>query len=385
MLAEWALDPGITYLNHGTVGATPRRVLEVQQRIRDEIERQPSSFLLRELSAVAVGAPLGTPRLRAAAGAVAAFLGARGEDLVFVDNATTGVNAVLGSLDLRAGDEILVTDLVYGSVALIAEFVARRTGAHVRTVPLPFPPESPRAVADAVAGALGPRTRVAVVEHVTSETALVLPVEEIAARCRAKGTALLVDGAHGPGALALDLPSIGADWYTGNLHKWAFTPRSSGILWAAPARQATLHPPVISWGLDQGFTTEFDCVGTRDPSPHLAAPAAIEFLTELGPGAVRAYNHALAWEAAGRLAARWGTRVPVPEEMAGTMVTVPLPARAGGTEEAARSLRDALLFEDRIEVQLHAWRGSLWVRISAQVYNEIADYERLAEAVLRRL
>jgi len=384
MLAEWALDPAVTYLNHGTVGATPRRVLEAQQRIRDEIERQPSRFLLRELSAVAIGAPLERPRLRAAAAAVGAFLGARAEDLVFVDNATTGTNAVLRSLEFRDGDEILLTDHVYGSVARIVAFVARRSGARVRTVELPYPPRCPRDVTEAFAGALGPRTRLAVVDHVTSESALILPVAEIAARCRAKGVPLLVDGAHGPGAIPVDIPSLGADWYSANLHKWAFAPRSSGVLWAAPERQAGLHPAVISWGFDEGFTTEFDWVGTRDPSPHLAAPAAIEFMEELGAGAVRAYDHGLAWEAARHLAGRWGTALEIPEEMTGAMVTLPLPERLGGDEARATRLRNALLFEDGIEVQIHAWRARLWVRLSAQVYNEMADFERLGEAVLRR-
>ncbi|HEY7727403.1 MAG TPA: aminotransferase class V-fold PLP-dependent enzyme [Candidatus Eisenbacteria bacterium] len=384
MRSEWTLDPAVTHLNHGAVGAPPRRVLEAQQRIRDEIERHPSRFLLRELTAVSVGTPREEPRLRAAASEVAAFLGARGEDLVFVDNATTGVNAVLASLDLRDGDEILVTDHAYGAIANSARFVARRRGATVRTAVLPHPPGHPARLTDAVASALGPRTRIAVVDHVASESALVFPVSEIAARCRAAGVPLLVDGAHAPGMLPLDLPSLGAGWYVGNLHKWAFAPRSSGVLWAAPERQAGLHPTVISWGLDRGFTTEFDWVGTRDPSPHLAAPSAIAFLTELGAGAVRAYNHGLALEAARHLARRWGTSFDVPESMIGSMATVPLPGRLPGTDEGASRLRDALLFEEGIDVELHAARGRLWVRISAQIYNEMADYERLAAAVLRR-
>ncbi|HEU5394814.1 MAG TPA: aminotransferase class V-fold PLP-dependent enzyme, partial [Candidatus Methylomirabilis sp.] len=162
------------------------------------------------------------------------------------------------------------------------------------------------------------------------------------------------------------------------------TPRSCGILWAPPARQAGLHPTVISWGLDQGFTTEFDWVGTRDPSAWLAAPAAIAFLEELGPVAVREYNHALAWGAAQSLARRWEAPLAIPEDMTGSMVTLSLPEGLGGGKEEAARLRDSLLFEDGIEVQLHAWRERLWVRISAQVYNEMADYERLGEAVLRR-
>ena len=385
MREHWALDPEITYLNHGTVGAPPRRVLAAQQAIRDAIERQPSRYLLRELAAIRVGGPRSEPpRLRSAADAVAEFLGARGDDLVFVDNATAGVNAVLRSLDLRAGDEIVVTDHGYGAVNNVAAFVARAAGASVRTIALPYRVRDPRVVVGAYAAALTPHTRAVIVDHITSETALVLPAAEVVALCRARGAAVLVDGAHAPGALALDIPALGADWYVGNLHKWAYSPRSCGILWAPPARQAGLHPPVISWGLDQGFAAEFDWVGTRDPSPYLAAPEGIAFLCELGAEAVRAYNHDLAWEGARLLTRRWATELEIDEATVGTMATVPLPARFGGDAEAAAGLRDRLLFEDRIEVQLHAAHGRLWVRISAQVYNDLSDVERLAEAVLAR-
>ena len=384
MIEHWFLDPQVTYLNHGTVGAPPRRVLAAQQAIRDEIERQPSRFLLRELVDL-VGAPLPGPRrLRSAAEAVAAFLGARGRDLVFVDNATTGANAVLRSLDLRPGDEVLLTDHAYGAVANAAAFAAREKGARLRTVEVPWPAFDRGRLADAVVRALGPRTRLVLVDHVTSESALVLPVAEIAGRCRERGVPVLVDGAHAPGTLPLDLPALGVDWYAANLHKWAHAPRSCGILWAAPARQAGLHPPVISWGLDKGFLEEFDWVGTKDPSASLAAPEGIAFLHELGVEAARAHNHRLAWEAAGMLADRWGTSLGMDEASVGSMATVPLPEGLGSAREDAARLRDALLFEDGIEVSVHASRGRLWARISAQVYNEPADYERLAGAVAAR-
>lgn len=386
MLDQWLLDPDVVYLNHGTVGATPKRVLAKQQAIQDEIERRPSQFLLRELTGVApVGVPLTeAPRLRAAAAEVAPFVGAKSEDFVFVENATTGVNAVLGSLDLREGDEVLVTDHVYGGVARAAAYVARRRGARVRSIELPYPVSGPDSVAAAVLAAIGPRTRVLVLDHVTSESALVLPVREIAPRCRAKGVRVLVDGAHAPGAIALDVSSLGVDWYSANLHKWAFTPRASGFLWVAPEQHQGIHPTVISWGLDQGLSAEFDLTGTRDPSPFLAAPEAIAFFRSLGVEAVRAYNHGLAWEAAQLLSRRWGTKLGMGEEMVGTMATVPLPDRMGSTPEHAARLRDALLFEDRIEIQLHAWRDRLWVRVSGQVYNDLQDIERLGAAVEAR-
>ena len=386
MLAEWLLDPDVTYLNHGTVGAPPRRVLEAQQRIRNEIERQPSEFLLRDLAATDMGrSRRPEPLLRTAARAVAAFVGARETDLAFVENATTGANAVLRSIDLREGDEIVITEFSYGGVARAAAYAARRAGAQVREVPMPYPVEHPDAIVRAIEAALTPRTRIVVVDHVTSETALILPVAAIAERCHERGVAVLVDGAHGPGAVPVDVVSLGVEWYAANLHKWAFTPRPCGFLWAREDRQADLHPPVVTWGLDQGFAVEFDWASTRDPSSFLAAPEGIAFLGQWGPGAVQAYDHGLVWEGAKRLASAWDTEVSVPEAMVGTMITIPLPEGAGSTKADARALREALLFEDRIEIQLHAWRGRLWVRLSGQVYNDMSDVDRLGSAVRSRL
>jgi len=384
MLEHWALDPDVVYLNHGTVGAVPRQVLAAQQAIRDEMERRPSQFLLRDVSGL-VGGPRPAPtRMRQAAAAVAASVGARGEDLVFVDNATTGVNAVLQSLALGPGDEILLTDHNYGATAKVAAFVARTRGAIVRTVPVPYPRFEPGRLIAAVAGAIGARTRVAVLDHVTSESALVFPLAALAAVCRDRGILVLADAAHAPGMLPLDVPALGVDWYVANLHKWAHAPRGCGILWAAPARQAGLHPPVISWGLDQGFLAEFDWVGTRDPSPWLAAPAGFAFLDSIGADAARRYSHDLAWYAARTLTARWGTTLERDEASVGSMVTLPAPAAHGATSEDAVRLRDALLDEDRIEVQVHAGHGRIWLRVSAQVYNDRQDIERLGEAVARR-
>jgi len=385
MLQYWTLDPDVTYLNHGTVGAVPRCVLAAQQAIRDEMERQPSRFMLRDLSGL-VGLPKREPtRLRRAAAAVAEFLGARGDDLVFVDNATTGVNAVLRSLALEPGDEILLTDHSYGGVVRAAAFIARERRAEVRTVRVPYPQFDRDRLVHEVSQAIGPRTRIAVLDHITSESALIFPLEKLAACCHDRGVAVLADGAHAPGTLALDVPALGVDWYSANLHKWAHAPRSCGVLWAHPDRQAGLHPPVISWGLDQGFLAEFDWVGTRDPSPWLAAPAGIAFLRELGFDEVRRHNHDLVWRAAKDLTARWGTALERDEASVGSMVTVPLPDSLGATAEDAARLRDALLDEDHIEVQVHAGQRRLWVRVSAQVYNDSTDIERLGDAIARRI
>jgi isopenicillin-N epimerase len=385
MLAEWLLDPDVAYLNHGTVGAPPVRVLKKQQALRDEIERAPSRFLLRELSGEHPAPWRRESRLREAAAPVAAFLGAHADDLVFVPNVTTGTNAVLRSVALGVGDEVVIADLAYGAVTLAAEVVTRERHATLRTIEMTHPIRSRDAIVQAFASALTPRTRLVIVDHVTAQTALVMPVAEIAAVCRPRGIPVLVDGAHAPGSIAVNIPALGVDYYSANLHKWAHAPRACGILWATPDRQPDLRPPVVSWGSGKGFLREFEWQATADPTMYLAAPEGIALLQEWGFEAVLAYMHGLAWEAANLLTTRWETAIETPREMVGAMVTVPLPERAGTTDDEARRLRVSLLVDDRIEVQLHAWRGRLWTRVSAQVYNDRSDIERLADAVLRRI
>jgi isopenicillin-N epimerase len=383
ILDLWPLDPSVTYLNHGTVGVVPRRVLAAQQALRDRIERQPSHFMLRELAGLTGPAAAGPTLMRAAAAAVAEFVGARPDDLVFVDNTTAGVNAVLRSFPLERGDEIIVTDHAYGAIANAAHYAARTAGACVQVVEVPYPPFDAAALIASLDAAISDRTRLVLVDHVAAEGALLFPVAEIARRCRRRGVAVLVDGAHVPGAVVLDVEAIGADYYVANLHKWAHAPRSSAFLVVQPSRQASVHPLVISWGLDTGFTREFDWVGTRDPTPWLIAPEGIRFLRDLGLDRVRAYNHDLAWRAAVYLADRWGSTLAMDESAVGCMATVAAPASAGTTGEDAMRLRDRLWVEDRIEVHVHARAGRVWLRVSAQAYNEWADIERLGEAVRR--
>ncbi len=384
MLAHFPLEPEGVYLNHGTVGVTPLAVMRARAALLDEIERHPSRFMIRELMSLGMSAPPEAPRLRAAADRVATFLGARGDDLVFVDNASSGVNAVLRSIDFGPGDEILIPDHAYGGVMRAAVFIARARDAMVHLVELPFPADDASAFVDAIERAITPRTRLALLDHVSSETALVMPLAAMAAACRARGVPVLVDGAHAPGAIEVDIESLGVDWYAANLHKWCFAPRSCGVLWAAPERRTGLHPGVISWGItNDNWLQEFDWTGTRDPSPWLAAPAALDFMQGvLGVDAMRTNNHRLAWQSAQRLAERWGQRWTTPESMVGCMVSVPLPERLGAGEVAnAQRLRDALLFEHGIEAPVIARSGALWARLSMQVYNDESDIERLEKAV----
>jgi isopenicillin-N epimerase len=385
MLDHWLLDPAYTYLNHGTVGAPPRRVLNLQQALRDEVERQPSRFILRELAGYQPAPWRSESRIREATRRVASFVGAQPDDLVFVPNVTTGLNAVLRSVPLEPGDEILIPDLAYGATALAAAYAAAERKATLRTIEMPYPVKDAGQVVTAIVSALTARTRLLVLDHITAQTALVLPVRIIAAECHRRQVPVLVDGAHAPGSVALDIASLGVDWYAANLHKWAHAPRSCGILWAAPDRQQDLHPPVVSWGFGKGFRQEFEWTATADPTNYLAAPEGIALLREWHFESVLAYMHGLAWDAAGLLTERWGTTFETPRDMIGAMVTVPLPEAGGASDEDARRLRTALLVEDRIEIQLHAWRGRLWVRVSAQIYNDRSDVIRLADAVAGRV
>ena len=381
LLDEWMLDPSLAYLNHGTVGATPRRVMAEYRRIQDSIERQPAQFQLRDLADVEGSGDPTRPHMRVAAEGVARHLGCRADDLAFVDNATTGVNAVLRSFPFDPGDEILVTSLGYGAVTSTARWVAEWHGGSVRTVDLP-PHDAPAAdYVRLVDEAVGPRTRIVLVDHITSQTALVLPLAEIAAACRRKGTLVLVDAAHSPGAIDVDIESYGVDWYTANLHKWAFAPRSCGILWARPDRQVDLHPTVISWGLGNGFAAEFDLLGTRDPAPFLAAPFALDLVDEWGGAELRRHNHDLAMAGARMVEAAFGRELRTPEDLFGPMVNVGLPARFGTTKPEAVALQRRLLADHGIEIPVFGDPDGLRMRISAQIYNDISDMERLVSAL----
>jgi isopenicillin-N epimerase len=384
MLGEWLLDPSITYLNHGTVGAPPRRVLDHQRAITDAIERQPARFMLREVADTTGAANGARPRLRVAAAAVAEFVGVDADDLVFVDNITTGANAVLRSFPFTAGDEIAVTSLGYGGVTNAAAYAARTAGATLRTIELPQPGAPPALFVEAIAASLTPQTRLLVVDHITAATALVLPIAEIAAVCHQRDVLVFVDGAHVPGNIAVDIAALGVDWYAGNLHKWAWAPRSCGILWTAKQHQPLLHPTVISWGLDNGIAAEFDLLGTRDPSACLAAPFAIEMMTEFGLDAIYRYNHQLAWWAGQHLADHWDTRFATPESMIGSMVNVRLPHGLGATADDAERLRAAMEAAN-FEVPIYPGPDGLTIRVSAQIYNERSDIEHLGNTIAKQV
>jgi isopenicillin-N epimerase len=366
-LNDFLLAPRIKPLNHGAYGATPKVVMTACEHWRERMEADPTTFFQRDLPGL----------LRHSAARIAAFLGGRGEDWVFVENATSGLNAIIRSQRLLPGDELVCLSQVYGAVSNTLLYYAERNGAIVRRVQIPVPFTEPEPLLNNLRAALGPRTRLAVLDHVTSAGATVLPAAEMVAVCRAAGVPVAVDGAHALGMLALDVPAIGADWYVGNLHKWAFAARGAGVLWSRPERQQDLHPVAISHYLGQGFNAEFDYSGTRDNSAWLATPAALEYLEQLGVDRVRAHNNSLA-DAAGRLIAdAWGSELSAAPMYRASMASIRLPQGRGGDRAAARRLASQLTEEHGITLGVLVMEGGLWLRVSAQVYNELADYEQL--------
>lgn len=386
--ALWPLDPSVAFLNHGSYGACPAEVLRYQAALRAEMEAEPVRFLGRELD----------DRLDAARARLGAFVGADPDDLAFVSNATGGVNAVLRSLRLAAGDELLTTDHAYQACRNTLDFVAERSGARVVTVTLPFPVTDPQAIVDTVLAGVTPRTRLALLDHITSPTALILPLERIVAALAARGIDSVVDGAHAPGMVPLDLRALGAAYYSGNCHKWLCTPKGSAFLWVRRDRQADVHPLTISHGAKgeragrSRFRLEFDWTGTQDPTAWLTVPMAIDYLAGLVPGgwpALMARNRALALEARRLLCAAVGTEPPCPEEMIGSIASVILPDNR--TVETGWRVRDPVqgrLFEAwGIEVPIMRWPAppKRMVRVSAQLYNHVPQYVRLAEALRKEL
>ncbi|MEI9997404.1 MAG: aminotransferase class V-fold PLP-dependent enzyme [Rhizomicrobium sp.] len=366
---HWGLDPAVEFLNHGSFGACPTAVLKAQTLLREEMELEPMEFFTRTL--------LG--RLNGARDAVAEFVGADAEGLVFVPNASTGVNAVLRSLRFEPGDEILATDVTYCRKAV--DFVADRSGARVVVADLPFPVSGDDEIVEAVLVKITTRTRIVLLDHVTSTTSVILPIARLVGEIQSRGIDVLVDGAHAPGMIPLSLSKIGAAYYTGNAHKWLCAPKGAAFLHVRRDRHAGLHPTVISHGYGRGLHPEFNWTGTCDPTASLCVPEAIAYVGGLLPGGwqeIMARNRALALEARTLALKALGSKIPCPDSMVGSMASVPLPA----FDEGAMA---------RIGTDLRTWfreRGvSTWfspeppyiLRISAHLYNDIEQFKKLAD------
>jgi isopenicillin-N epimerase len=369
----------VVYLNHGSFGACLKPVFEVYQYWQRELERQPVAFFARRLEGL-----MAESRQQ-----LGEYLGTARENLVYVRNATAGVNTIGASLKLQPDDEVLTTDHEYGACDSALQFVCDRAGATMIRQHIPLPLPSDDEIVELIWSGVTPRTRLLFLSHITSATGLILPIAELIQRARAAGILTLIDGAHVPGQLDLDLDSLGADFYTGNCHKWMCTPKGSAFLYVRPELQPGIHPLVISWGYhrpDIGYTTEEDFItrhqlqGTLDPAAYLSIPAAIEFMNDHKWPTMRQERHALAVETQQRLCDLTDSVKPVREEAFAQMCLAPLPI---GTEPQA--FKNRLIDEYRIEVPINTWQNRPFVRVSFQLYNTRDDADALLKAVAELL
>jgi isopenicillin-N epimerase len=371
-LDGFSLSASRIHLNHGSYGAVPKAVQAEQDRLRAHVESDPTTFYSEELPDL----------LRAMAGRVATHFGGNACDWVFCENATAAINGILTSFPLKPGDEILTTSHAYGAVLKAMRFNAERRGAALAIAELPAAVESDDQVVEIVSAAFTSRTRLLVIDHITSATATIFPVAHIVMAAKRAGVAVLVDGAHAPGHLALDVPSLGADWYTGNAHKWLFAPRGCGLLWTAPDRQAETLPAVLSHGSPEGYTKAFDWIGTRDVTPWLCFENAAEAYAGFGGAALMERNRALAAEGADLIAKRLQTNVPVPASLRGAMAAIPIGPSLQGND-AAKKMRLALTREYGVVAPIYNFGDQIWVRVSAQIYNQLDDYQRCSDALIK--
>lgn len=386
---HWTLDSNVVFLNHGAFGACPTPVLARQLLLRSRLEQEPVRFMAREYE----------PLLDAARQDLAAFVGVDPQDLVFVPNATTGVNSVLRSLRFSEGDELLTTNHSYNACRNALNYVAERSGATVVTATIPYPVTSPEDILEPLLSCVTPRTRLLLIDHITSPTALILPIQALAQQLIPQGIDVLVDGAHAPGMIPLDIQSLGVTYYAGNCHKWLCAPKGAGFLYVQRDRQSQIQPLTISHGANDPrshrsrFHLEFDWTGTQDPTAYLAIPEAIQFLNSLCSGgwdALRDRNHELALQARQILVDGLDIQAPhCSGEMIGAMATLPLPNRFGPPQTLPGSLIDVLqedLWQNyHIEVPIIPWRLAgaerKLIRVCAQLYNDLEQYQYLVNCL----
>lgn len=372
------LDPDVVFLNHGSFGACPVPVFEAYQAWQRRLERQPVQFLGVEFN----------DHMKAARTVLATYLKASAEDLVYIPNATFAVNAVARSLNLKPGDEILATDHEYGACDKAWEFICSKSGASYKRQPVSIPATPEEMLAQIWSG-VTERTRLIFTSHITSPTAQDMPVAELCALARQAGILTLIDGAHAPGQIPLNLEALGADFYTGNCHKWMLSPKGAGFLYARKDAQPILEPLVVSWGWqsDEHFTTGstfVDCFqwrGTDDPSACLAVPAAIDFMREHNWESVQGKCHTLLSQALERITALTGfPQVYLEDAGIHQMGVVQLPQ-----QQNLRAFKQRLYDEHRIEIPCIEWGGRHWLRISVQGYNSQENIDCLVIALDRLL
>jgi isopenicillin-N epimerase len=373
--ALWTLRDDASLLNHGARGAVPRVVQQEQERLRAEMERHPDAFFGRIEPSGQERAP------RAVATAIAKLAGTKGERIALVENATSGVQAVLNSLPLGHGDAILVTELQYNAVRLAVEARCRETGATPLVVRLPLP-LSEEAVIERVLDAAGPQVKLALLDHISSGTAMRLPLERIAPELRRRGIPVFVDGAHAVGQIPLDLDALPVDWYVSNLHKWGYAPRGSALLYAAPGAASLTRPVLVSHHIGMGFPHSFDYVGSRDYTAWLAIPRALAFREELGIERVRAYCAALV-QAGSTALQRIGAQPVAPLSADLAMRAFLLPQSRPATDADAAAVTRSLWEDARIQIRCARQGGALLLRFCAQAYVEADELAALAAALDR--
>jgi isopenicillin-N epimerase len=379
----WNLAPQVAFLNHGSFGACPKPILKLQAELRRQMEAEPVQFLWRRYE----------ERLDPSRRQIAAFVGCRPQNLVFVTNATTGVNAVIRSLRLKPGDEILTTNHDYNACHNVLAEATREAGARLIVAQVPFPVACGDQIIEAVLDAVTRRTRLAMLDHVTSNTGLVFPVKRLIRELEARGVDALVDGAHAPGMVPLNLSRLAPAYYTANLHKWTCAPKGAAFLWAREDKQKELQPAVISHGNNtprpsyRPFQDRFDWAGTFDPTAWMCAGEAIRWLSELLPGGwseLREHNQQLVRRARRAVCEALGVGAPCPENMLGSMATLPLPEHFQGRPRSGRIDLEQQQLYDRFRIEVPLIRiGRLkrrYFRMSAHIYNSLAEYEYLARA-----
>jgi len=384
----WPLDPTVVFLNHGSFGSCPIPVRRFQEELRIRLEKQPVQFLVRELEGL----------WDAARAELARFVGSDPRDLVFVPNATSGVNTILRSLRLKSGDELLVTDHEYNACRNALDYAAASAGLRVIVARVPFPLSLEDDIIEAVVNRVTRRTRLALLDHVTSQTGLVFPIGRLIRELEQRGVETLVDGAHAPGMVPVDLRELRPAYYTGNCHKWICAPKSVAFLHVRRDLQEQIRPLTISHGANSTrrdrsrFLLEFGWTGTQDPSAMLSVPEALRVVGGLLPGgwpAVMKRNHDLAVAARRLLCATLGIDVPCPDDLIGTLASMPLPdvkrVRARTLPIGGDPLQELLWRRHRIEVPVIPWPAApkRLLRLSAQLYNSLPQYERLAAALKR--
>ena len=383
-MATWQLDPDTTHLNHASFGATPVEVLQHQSELRAQLEANPVDFFQRRYQ----------PLLEGSRAALASFINADPAGLVFVPNATYGVNSVLRSLEprLRRGCEIIITNHTYNACRNAAAETAQRVGGTLVVADIPFPLASPSQAASAVLDAVTPETALVVLDHVTSATGLVLPIEEIAADLEPDVT-VLIDGAHAPGMVEVDISAIGASFYTANCHKWICSPKGAGFVWVDDYHRPVTRAAVVSHGYNDGwpgsestFHAQFDWTGTDDPTARLCVGTALQIMDEHRPGgwsSLRASNHELVLEGRSLIAHALRIKLPAPDNMIGSIASLQIPEHVAPGRSASH-LVEWLHTEWAVEVPISPWPtdSDRLLRISGQQYNLLSDYERLASALL---